>query len=402
MPGQDRSSVTTVKATEVELRLLLELTEAISGADDHAHALASVLGRIGAAAGWHAGAAWIGPEVALLECAARWTAAGTTVDDLVEVSAGALARETTMTAAPAWATFDGALPHAVGFPIASGPRTLGAVVFFSARPIEVDGAWIAVSSVVTAQLGMSLARKQADDAVRERTRMLEHMNRELEEFAAVASHDLQEPLRKIRTFASRLRALLAPNLDDTTTDYFRRMDDAASRMQQLMEDLLAYAQLARAVSPRPVDLAQITREVLRDLETAIEQAGARIEVGELPALIGVPLQLRQLMQNLIANALKFARPGVPPVVHIEGTRTGDRVTIAVGDNGIGFDEKHLARIFAMLQRLHGRGAYPGSGMGLAICRRVVEAHGGEITARSTPNEGSTFLVTLPLMKALRP
>jgi light-regulated signal transduction histidine kinase (bacteriophytochrome) len=240
------------------------------------------------------------------------------------------------------------------------------------------------------------AHRIAEQALHERS------NRELEEFAAVAAHDLQEPLRKIRVFGERLRARSAASLDETSLRYLGSLDDATARMQRLIEDLLAYARVASRSDPdRRVDLQQIVQDVLRDVSMTIEREQALVDVGELPVVCGDGAMLRQLFQNLIANALKFHRKGERPQIKIwsrcVARATGERVVeVSVADNGIGFDEKHTARIFKMLQRLHGRAEYEGTGMGLAICRRIAERHGGEITARSAPDRGATFVVTLPL------
>jgi light-regulated signal transduction histidine kinase (bacteriophytochrome) len=145
-----------------------------------------------------------------------------------------------------------------------------------------------------------------------------------------------------------------------------------------------------------VDLATVTREVLDDLETEIHDSGATVTVGDLPAIAGDALQLRQLMQNLISNALKFRREGVAPEIDVQCSSTGDLATIAVHDNGIGFEEQYSERIFRVFERLHGRGRYPGTGIGLALCRKIADRHGGTISAESVPGVGSTFTVTLPL------
>ena len=147
---------------------------------------------------------------------------------------------------------------------------------------------------------------------------------------------------------------------------------------------------------RPVDLAEVTRQVLVDLETQVEDTGAVVHVGALPIISGDELQIRQLMQNLISNALKFRREGVPPEVGIESTVSDGFVTLSVRDNGIGFDPRYSQRIFRVFERLHGRTEYPGTGIGLALCRKIAERHGGQITAESQPGAGSTFIVTLPL------
>jgi PAS domain S-box-containing protein len=237
---------------------------------------------------------------------------------------------------------------------------------------------------------------------------LERSNRELQDFATIASHDLQEPLRKIRAFGDRLAEHSAGVLDEDGSDYLRRMTNAAGRMQTLIKDLLEYSQVTlRPEPPRPVDLGLIVSEVLTDLEERVRLSNGSVHVGQLPTILGSPFQMRQLFQNLIANALKFHPEGVPPYVHIVAVARGDlrgpkgradRVPvweIGVRDNGIGFEEKHAERIFAPFQRLHGRQAYEGTGMGLAICRRIAAQHGGTITAHATPGAGATFVIRLP-------
>jgi signal transduction histidine kinase len=240
-------------------------------------------------------------------------------------------------------------------------------------------------------------------------RKLERSNKELQDFASVASHDLQEPLRKIQAFSDRLRSRCASAVDDQGREYLDRIQNAASRMQTLINDLLTYARVATKAQPFvPTDLVSVTREVVSDLEARIEQVNGRVEVGDLPTLEADPLQVRQLMQNLIGNSLKYNRPDVPPVVSIyshhltrtdsakEGEAAGEYCEISVEDNGIGFDEIYSEKIFTIFQRLHGRTEYEGTGVGLAVCRKIVERHGGTITARSTPGKGSTFTVTLPV------
>ena len=226
-------------------------------------------------------------------------------------------------------------------------------------------------------------------------------NRELEDFAYVASHDLQEPLRKVLAFGERLKTRYADALGGQGLDYLRRMEAATVRMQGLIEDLLSLSRVTTRAHPfEPVDLSGAVREVVADLEARIEETGGTVEVGELPTVEADRGQIRQLLQNLIGNALKFRKETEPPVVKVhgrlEGREGGEVCRLVVEDKGIGFDERYLERIFTPFERLHGRAAYEGTGMGLAICRKVVERHGGEITARSVPGEGATFVVTLPV------
>ena len=233
---------------------------------------------------------------------------------------------------------------------------------------------------------------------------LEQSNRELESFAYVASHDLQEPLRKIQTFGERLMKTSAATLSPEGRGYIERMQGAATRMRRLIDDLLAFSRVSSKARPfTQVDLSVVAREVLTDLETAIEQSGTTVTLGELPVLEADATQMRQLLQNLVGNALKFRREGVPPIISLHGTvePRSQRCELVVEDNGIGFEEKFAERIFNVFQRLHGRGQYEGTGIGLAICRKITERHGGSIRARSTPGAGSAFFVTLPLKQLMR-
>ncbi len=259
-------------------------------------------------------------------------------------------------------------------------------------------------SAANAQLTREVAeRRRAEQALVAKTAELERSNRELEQFAYVASHDLQEPLRKIVGFGDRLEAHYGAALDAEARDYLHRMADAALRMQALIVALLNYARVTTAGKPfEPVDLGEVLTEVIGDLEMRIEQTEAQVEVGELGTVEADPVQMRQLFQNLVGNAIKFHAPERPPVVRVWGELlpagadgAGDYYQVAVQDNGIGFDEKHLEEIFGVFRRLHGRGEYEGTGIGLAICRKIVERHAGTITADSVPSEGSTFKVVLP-------
>jgi signal transduction histidine kinase len=253
-------------------------------------------------------------------------------------------------------------------------------------------------------------RMQAERALKAYTVELERSNQELEEFAYVASHDLQEPLRKIQAFGSRLRQTYGAVLDERGLDYLSRMESAAARMQRLINDLLSFSRVTTRAQPFvEVDLAAVIREVLLDLELEISEVNGRIHIDHLPIIEAEPTQMRQLLQNLLSNALKFHREGVPPVVRVSGTcfdsAADDEIETAVNppycrinitDNGIGFDEKYAERIFTVFQRLHTRTEYKGTGLGLALCRKIVERHQGTITATSVVEQGSTFIVTLPL------
>jgi light-regulated signal transduction histidine kinase (bacteriophytochrome) len=249
-------------------------------------------------------------------------------------------------------------------------------------------------------------RRRAELELKDFAARLQRSNRELEEFASVASHDLQEPLRKIQAFGDRLTSRSAAALGDQGREDLGRIQAAAARMRKLIDDLLSFSRIAMKAKPfRPVDLGRVVCEVISDLEGRIQETGATVDVGELPRIDADPTQMRQLFQNLIGNALKFHRADIPVVVQVRAEPASAAAAevptcqISVRDNGIGFDEKYAERIFNLFERLHGRSEYEGTGMGLAICRKIVERHGGTITARSIPGEGSTFLITTPLRHA---
>jgi len=250
------------------------------------------------------------------------------------------------------------------------------------------------------------SRDELDQRVRERTAELEiymgkllESNQALQEFASIASHDMQEPLRKVVSFGNMLEQKYGGIIGEEGKDFLNRMLGATERMQSLLTSLLEYSRIATKAEPfREVDLNAVIQGVLSDLEVRIEKTEGQVDVGELPVIYAEPTHMRQLFQNLIGNALKFHRKGGKPFIEVRGTSHGNNGTaeIAVTDNGIGFDEKYLDKIFAPFQRLHGRGEYEGTGMGLAICKKIVERHGGSITARSKSNQGSTFIITLPM------
>jgi len=260
------------------------------------------------------------------------------------------------------------------------------------------------------QIGIALAQAQLLEQETRQSQELARSNAELQQFASIASHDLQEPLRKIQAFGDRLKTKCNEALTEQGRDYLDRMQNAAGRMQTLIDDLLMLSRITTKAQPFvPVDLAQVIQEVLSDLEVRIDETKGQVEVGSLPTIEADSLQMRQLLQNLIGNALKFHPKTEPPKVRIysqllndeEQQPTGNSITpthcqIVVEDNGIGFDEKYLDRIFNVFQRLQGRSEYEGTGMGLAICRKIAERHGGSLTAESTPGQGATFIVTLPI------
>ena len=242
-------------------------------------------------------------------------------------------------------------------------------------------------------------RHKAEKILQESSQELARSNQELQDFAYVASHDLQEPLRKIQAFGDILESEYAESLGDGE-EYLSRMRSAAARMSVLIEDLLAFSRVStKEVQPVKVNLNEVVRDVVGDLETSIEANKGRVIIDTLPVVMADGTHMRQLFQNLIGNALKFHRQGLPPEVHVRVQPLQAEAKyheIHVIDNGIGFDEKYLDRIFSVFQRLHNRDTYSGTGIGLAVCRKIVERYGGTINATSKVGVGSTFVIQIPI------
>jgi signal transduction histidine kinase len=413
------------------VRLLQQIAVASNEASDLERAMRITLDQVCASIGWPIGHVYMAALNGTAELvpwgvwhiqngarfeALRRTIAGTRVPRGVGLAGRVLA-----TGKPAWVrdvTHDGNLPGASGadvgvrsaiaFPVLVEKEVVAVLEFFSPDVVDTDGKLLEVMEHIGAQIGRVVERQRASDEQAAFTAKVERSNRELQDFAYVASHDLQEPLRKIQAFGDRLKASCGDLLGDQGRDYLERMQNAAKRMSVLISDLLAFSRVTTKAQPFiPVDLPRVTEEVLGDLEVRIAQSGGRVEVGELPTIDADPLQMRQLLQNLLGNALKFHRPGDRPVVKVSaellaaqpsgaGVPAGELCQIRVEDNGIGFDEKYLGRIFNVFQRLHGRDEYQGTGIGLAICRKIAERHGGSITATSAPGKGAAFVVTLPV------
>jgi PAS domain S-box-containing protein len=246
-------------------------------------------------------------------------------------------------------------------------------------------------------------RKQAEAAQVVHTELLLRSNQALEDFATIASHDLLEPLRKVRAFGKLLRSRFGQELGDQGQDYIERIQQAASRMQGMLDGLLAYARVtSQGQGFIQVDLQQILVGVLSDLEARIMQTGGQVSAESLPLIEADPFQMRQLFQNLLGNGLKFHRPSVPPEIRVSGRQAGDNlIELDFTDNGIGIDPSKVEVIFQPFHRLHNQTEFEGSGIGLAICRKIVECHSGSIVVISQPGQGTTFRVRLPICQESR-
>jgi light-regulated signal transduction histidine kinase (bacteriophytochrome) len=238
---------------------------------------------------------------------------------------------------------------------------------------------------------------------------LNHSNRELEEFAYIASHDLQEPLRKITTYSDRLSEKYKEALTGDGLMYLSRMIISAENMRMLINDLLEFSRISKNEQPyERVDMNMVLKLVKTDLELVIEETGTIINCESLPAVDAIPSQMKQLLANIIGNAIKFHKPGLPPVITISANILSEKEKVrlelaknriyyefSISDNGIGFEEEYNTRIFQVFQRLHGKSEYPGSGIGLAICKKIIEYHHGIIYATSEPGAGARFTFILP-------
>ena len=264
----------------------------------------------------------------------------------------------------------------------------------SISQIEVGG-----SRLYTAVLRDVTERVQAEEALARQAEELARSNAELEQFAYVASHDLQEPLRMVTSYTQLLARRYREKLDEDAHEFIGYAVEGVTRMQSLISDLLAYSRVgSRGGTFERVELNAVLERTLDVLRSAIEDAGAEVTVDPLPAVTADAVQIGQLLQNLVGNALKF-RGDAPPRVHVGARREGDHWLLSVRDNGIGIAPEYAQRIFVIFQRLHTRTDYPGTGIGLSICKKIVERHGGRIWVESVEGEGATFYFTLPADEA---
>ncbi|ELY54655.1 multi-sensor signal transduction histidine kinase [Natronococcus amylolyticus DSM 10524] len=284
-----------------------------------------------------------------------------------------------------------------GIGVAIGPAadSWGILAAYDDRPREFADHDVDFLDSVSTILATALERRRYERRLNEMVRELEASNERLEQFAYAASHDLQEPLRMVSSYLGLIESRYADDLDIDGKEFIEYAVDGADRMREMIDGLLAYSRIDSQGDPfEPVDLEAVLEDVLTDLQVMIERHDAEITAESLPTVQGDTSQLRQLLQNLVSNAIEYSGDE-PPRVHVGADRAGDRWEIAVRDEGVGIDPDEQERVFEVFQRLHGHDECEGTGIGLAICRRIVERHGGRIRVDSGPGEGATFTFTLP-------
>ena len=412
--------VTLRKRVERRLSVQYMVARVLAESESFAATAPQVLQEVGECLGWGVGAMWlVEPGSGTLRCSQFWHAPHVAVPKFEAASRGltlaaghGLPGRVLATGEPMWirdVVMDENFPRAAlaleeglhgafGFPIRSASGGLGVIEFFSARIEQPDEEWLRMFAAIGSQIGQFIERKRMEEALADKARELERSNQELEQFAYVASHDLQEPLRMISSYTQLLARRYADKLDADGHEFVKFAVDGATRMQALINDLLTYSRVGtKAKAFAAVDTAEVMQRVLKNLEVAIQESQARITVDQLPVVTGDATQLTQLFQNLVGNAIKF-RGEPPPVIRISAFRaTNDGPTcwqFAVRDQGIGIESQHFERIFVIFQRLHSRDEYPGTGIGLAVCKKIVERHGGQIWVESKPGAGTIFHFTL--------
>jgi len=301
---------------------------------------------------------------------------------------------------PGWELQEGLVSFA-GYPLALGEQLVGVFAVFGTEPISRESSDVlaAVAEIIT----QGVERRRAEETLRLHAEELERSNKELQQFAYVASHDLQEPLRMVASYTQLLARRYRGKLDKDADEFIGYAVDGVNRMQRLIQDLLTYSRVGtRGREFKPCETAPVVRRVVEDLQAVLEETKGEVKIGPLPTVLADESQLSQLFQNLVANALKF-HGKAPPRVEVAAEPQGREAwRFTVKDNGLGIDPQYFDRIFIIFQRLHGREEYPGTGIGLAICKKIVERHGGRIGVESRPGEGSTFWFTLPVVPTEAP
>ncbi len=415
---------------QVERRQMIEhaVTLLLADARSIAEAIPRVIQIMSETLGYAYGARWVlDPTDRVLHSTESWCTAEPAVEEFRRKSTsrietetpgkpGGLNRTVWATAAPVWiadvekesalkrreSAQQAGLRSAFAFPIPVGGEFYGVMEFFGREVRPRDERILEIARTVGHQVGQFIARKQAEAALQEandqltaKAQQLSRSNAELEQFAYVASHDLQEPLRMIASYTQLILRRYGDRFDGDAKEFMDFIVDGATRMKQLIEDLLAYSRVGtHGKAFRPTDSGAAVQKALANLRAAIESTAGKVTADPLPTINADEFQLVQLFQNLIGNALKF-KGAQTPHVHISVKDEADNWTFSVKDNGIGIDAEYFDRIFMVFQRLHSRTDYPGTGIGLAICKKVVDRHGGRIWIESSAGMGSTFWFTVP-------
>jgi PAS domain S-box-containing protein len=414
--------ITPRKRAEHRVAMQYQVARVLAISTSVGNAAPRLLEEISSCPGWDVGAMWLVDKSArLLRCLDLWNTRGVKVAEFIEAT-----RKTTFPPglglpgrvwagnAPTWipdVTIDSNFPRgpvaskvglhsACAFPIRGAENeVLGIIEFFSPRIEQPDDELLQMLAAVGSQIGQFIERKRMEQALGEKAQELQRSNNELEQFAYVASHDLQEPLRMIASYTQLLERRYKDQLDADARQFISYAVEGAGRMQALINDLLAYSRVG--IRPRqfaPIDSAEVLRRALKNLEVAIEESEAKITSTALPVVVGDLTQLTQLFQNLIGNGIKF-RGEKPAIIHVSAELQGEGAAqewhFTVRDQGIGIEPQYFERIFVIFQRLHSREEYPGTGIGLAVCKKIVERHGGRIWVESEPDKGSAFHFTIP-------
>jgi signal transduction histidine kinase len=425
---------------KADLRQTMEhaVTQVLSSAETLEEAAPKVLRILCESLGWAYGAHWrLDEEARMLRCVETWhidapeiaefvAASSITLNEAPAWQSGSIGTATTETGglvrrvwsrgAPVWfadvtrmsgfrrgaIAARAGLHCAFAFPVIVGEQPLGVIELFGRHIEEPDEALLQVVQAIGNQIGQFVARRQAEAAIRaanaELGRQAEDLarsNAELQQFAYVASHDLQEPLRMVSSYTQLIVKRYGGQLDTDAKEFMEFIVDGAARMKRLIEDLLAYSRVGtRGQGFQLTECEAALKKALINLRGSIEASGATVTYGRLPILNADGSQLTQLFQNLIGNAIKFKDADLPHI-HVSADESEDAWVLKIKDNGIGIDPQYFERIFILFQRLHGKAEYPGTGIGLAICKKIMDRHGGRIWVESEPGHGSTFCCSLP-------
>jgi PAS domain S-box-containing protein len=400
-------------------------TRLIAEADTLSEAIRGIIAVMCEQLGWVCGAHWsIQPDGQTLKRAETWTTGDLAIGAFLDATRGmvyapaqsGLVRRVLATGDSVWiadvarekeylraqSAAEAGLHGAFALPVLIGSEVRGVIEFYSRDVAQLDDWLLQLGTSVGNQIGQLMARRQAEAEVREahqelsrRAQDLARSNAELEQFAYVASHDLQEPLRMVSSYTQLLLRRYSKLFDDDAREFMGYIVDGAARMKQLIEDLLAYSRVGtRGRDPEPTEAQGALEQALANLRASIEASGATVTHDPLPTVRADASQLVQLFQNLVGNALKF-RGAEAPRIHVGAKEKDGEVELSVRDNGIGIDPQYFERIFVIFQRLHSKAEYEGTGIGLAICKKIVDRHGGRIRVESQPGRGSTFYCTLP-------